>query len=78
MKKYYYIVFSYKIDLYFSKYRLATDIDQKGYKDRNNDYEIKRQKAIEKELDCEFIRVNHDGKDFDVYVEIGNIYNHIK
>ena len=71
-------VFSYKIDLYFSKHRLATDIDQKGYKDRNNDYEIKRQKAIEKELDCEFIRVNHDGKDFDVYVEIGNIYNHIK
>ena len=71
-------VLSYKIDLYFSKHRLAIDIDEKGYKNRNNDYEIKRQKAIEKELDCEFIRVNHDGKDFDVYVEIGNIYNHIK
>ena len=43
--------------------------------DRNIDYEIKRQKAIKKEIDCEFIRIDPDGKDFDIYVEI---YNHIK
>ena len=37
----------------------------------------KQQKAIEKELDCEFIRISPDVKDFDEYVEIGKRYNHI-
>ena len=53
-----YSVLSYKIDLYFSNHRLAIEVDEKGHKDRNIDYEIKRQK----ELDCEFIRINPDGK----------------
>ena len=39
---------SCKIDLYFSKYRLAIEIDEKGDNDRNTDYETERQKAIEK------------------------------
>ena len=33
---------------------------------------------MEKELDCEYIRINPDGKEFDIYLEIGKIYNHIK
>ena len=41
-------VLSYRIDLYFSKHRLATEIDEKSHNDRNIDYEIKRQKTIEK------------------------------
>ena len=41
------------------------------------DYEIKRQKAIEKELDCEFIRLNPDEKDFDMDIHINKIQNHI-
>ena len=49
--------------MYFSKHRLAIEIDENGYNNRNVDYEITRQKAIEKELDCEFIRINSDGKD---------------
>ena len=44
---------------------------------RNIDYEIKRQKAIEKELDCEFIRINPDEKDFDMDIHIIKIHNHI-
>ena len=33
---------------------------------------------MEKELDCEYIRINPDGKEFVIYIEIGKIYNHIK
>ena len=69
---------SCKIDLYFSKHRLAIEIDEKGHNDRNTDYETERQKAIEKKVDCKFISINPDGKGFDVYVEISKIYNHIK
>ena len=71
-------VLSYKIDLYFSKYRLAEEVDEKRNKYRNIDHEIKSQKEIEKEFDFEFIRINPDGKDFDVYDKIDKIYNHIK
>ena len=41
-------VLSYKIDLYFSKHRLAIEIDEKGHNYRNINYEIKSQKTIEK------------------------------
>ena len=73
-----YSALCYKINLYFSKHRLAIEVDEKGQKDRSIDYEIKRQVEIEKELDCEYIRIIPDGKDFDVYVEIGKIHNDIK
>ena len=43
-----YKVLSYKIDLYFLHYKLAIEVVEKGHKDRNIDYEIKRRKAIEK------------------------------
>ena len=32
---------------------------------------------MENEVDCEFIGINPDRKDFDIYIEIGKIYNHI-
>ena len=35
-------VLSYKIDLCFSKHRLAMEIDEKGHNDRNIDYETER------------------------------------
>ena len=57
----------YKIDLYFHDYKLAIEVDEKGHKDRNIDQEIKRQKAIEKEIDCEFIRTNPEEKDFNIF-----------
>ena len=53
------------------------EVNEKGYEDSNFDYEKKRQKAIEKGLGCEFIIINLDKKDFDIYVEIGKIYNRI-
>ena len=73
-----YRVLGYKIDLYFHDYKLATDIDEKGHKDRNIDQEIKRQKAIEKEIDCKFIRINPDEEDFNIFKAINEIHRHIK
>ena len=51
-------VLGYRIDAYFFKHKLAIEVDKQGHNDRDIDYEIKRQKAIEKELGCEFIRIN--------------------
>ena len=61
-------VLSYKIDLYLSKHRLAIEIDENDHNDRNIDYETKRQKAIEKELYCKFIRINPDFKRMYMYI----------
>ena len=41
-------VLGYRTDEYFSKYKLAIEVDGKGHKDRNIDYEIQRQKALAK------------------------------
>ena len=37
-----------RIDLYFHEYELAIEVDELGHNDRNIDYEIQRQRAIEK------------------------------
>ena len=44
----------------------------------NIDYEIPRQKALERELNCVFIRINPDAKDFNIFKEINKIHRHIK
>ena len=63
--------------MYFPKDRLATEVDEKGHKGRNEYKELERENAIKEHLDCKFIRINPDEKDFDMYVEIGKIYNHV-
>ena len=40
--------------------------------------EIKRQKAIEKELSCKLIRIDPDKEDFDIFVTINEIFRNIK
>ena len=70
-------VLSYTIDLYFPGHKLVIEIGEKGHTDRDVHKEIGRQKAMENEVDCEFIRINPDRKDFDIYIEIGKIYNRI-
>ena len=52
----------YRIDLYLHEYKLEIDIDENGHSDRNVDYEIKRQKAIQQEFGCKFIRIDPDKK----------------
>ena len=73
-----YTVIGYRIDLYFHEYKLAIEVDELGHNDRNIDYEIQRQKALERELNCVFIRINPDEKDFNILKVINEIYRHIK
>ena len=55
-----YKVLGYGIDLYFHNYKLAVEIDEIDHQDRDISREIERQKALEKELGCKFIRINPD------------------
>ena len=66
-----------RIDAYFFKYNLAIEIDEQGHNDRDTDYEIERQKVIEKQLGCKFIRINPAKEKFNIFVEIGKIQNDI-
>ena len=45
---------------------------------RNNDNEIQRQKPIEKELGCKFIRINPDESNFNIFKAINEIHKYIK
>ena len=58
---------SYSIDLYFHKHKLEIEADELGHADRNRSHENERQKALEKELDCVFIRINPDEKNFSIF-----------
>ena len=66
-----YILF--RIDVYFNKFLLAVEIDEKGHTDRDLVFEEKRQKALEKKLGCKFIRINtsnaKNGYDLDYEVD---------
>ena len=44
--------------IFFTKYCLAIESDEKGHTDRNLIFEWKRQEALEKKLDCTFIIIN--------------------
>ena len=72
-----YSILGYRINLYFHKYKLAIEVDELGHGDRDFNDEIERQKALEKELNCVFIRINPDEKNFNIYREINKIYRHI-
>ena len=45
-----YSVLSYRIDLYFHKYKLAVEVDELGHSDRNITDEIERQRALKENL----------------------------
>ena len=72
-----YSALGYRIDLYFHKYRLAIEVEKLGHANRNLSDEINRQKALERELNCVFIRINPDEKDFNIFREINKIHRHI-
>ena len=65
----------YRIDIYFLKYKLAIEVDEQRHNDRDIDSDIERQKAIEKELGCQFIRIN-PAKKISI-LEINKIQNYI-
>ena len=53
-----YSVGTYRIDLYFPKYKLAIECDEHGHSDRDQEYDQTRQHYIEDKLGCKFIRLN--------------------
>ena len=59
--------FDYMIYFYLSKRKLAIEVHELGHKDRKSEKENTRQKEIEKCLECAFIRINPDEKDFSAY-----------
>ena len=73
-----YSVLGYKMDVYFHEYKLAVEVDELGHADRNINNEIERQKALEKEVNCIFIRINPVEKDFNTFKKINKIHRHIK
>ena len=72
-----YTVLNYRIGLYFHEYKLAIEVDELGHNDRSIDYEIERQRALERKLDCVFIRIHPDAVDFNIGREINKIHRHI-
>ena len=72
-----YTVLHYRIGPYFHEYKLAIEVDELGHNDRNINDEIERQRALERELSCVFIRINPDAIDFNIFKEINKIHRHI-
>ena len=66
-----YILF--RIDIYFTEYSLAAEIDEKGHTDRYLIFDDNTQKALEKELNCTFIRINTSRKNYDADYEASRI-----
>ena len=73
-----YNVIGYTTELYFHDYKHGLEIDENVCSCGNIDYEIKRQKAIEQELGCTFIKIDPDKEDFDIFRAISEIFRHIK
>ena len=62
-----YRVLGYETDIHFHDYKLAAEIDEKDHQDRDISREIERQKVLEKELSCKFIRINADKENFNIF-----------
>ena len=68
---------SFRIDIFFTKYCLAVEIDEKGHTDRDLTFEQNRQEALEKKPNCTFIRINTSKDNFDVDYEASRIQTFI-
>ena len=70
--------YGYKINLYLQGYKLAIKIDELDQNKGIINHEIERKKTIKKELGCEFIRINPDEQNFNIFKAINKIHRHIK
>ena len=62
-----YILF--RIDVYFTEYLLSVEIDEKNHASRDLIFVEKRQKVLEKKLNCEFTRIStskHNDEDYEI------------
>ena len=69
---------NFRTRLGFKQYYVILTKGHSVHSDGNIGCEIKLQKAIEKELDCEFISFDHDKEDFDIFKAISEIFRCIK
>ena len=67
----------FRIDIYFTEYLLVVEIDEKGHTDRYLIFEEKRQKSLEKKLNCTFIRINISKENYDTDYETSRIQTFI-
>ena len=65
---------SYRINLYFPEHKLAIECDEYDHKDRDIDYEIRRQKFIEGQLNSKFIRYDPNAEDFMIESVLNKIF----
>lgn len=72
-----YRIGKYCVDLYIPHVNLVIECDEFGHKDYNIESESKRQKYIESELNCSFIRFDPCNKDFQLPVLINTVNKHI-
>ena len=67
----------YRVDVYFTEYSLAVDIDEKCHTDRDLIFEEKRKEALEKRLNCRFVRINTSRENYDASYETSRIQTFI-
>ena len=68
---------NYRIELYLPEDKIAVECDEFDHIGRDINYEIFRQKFIEEQLQCTFVRYNPDEKDFDMALVLNKIYRTI-
>ena len=56
----------FRINVYFTEYLTAVEVDEKGHTDRDLIFEKKTQEALQKKLGCKFIRINMSKEDYNV------------
>lgn len=74
IKQYY--VLSYRIDYYIPSLKVAIEYDENNHKNYSYEQHEGRQKEIEKELNCRFIRVSdNDTNSYNIGLVIKNMFN---
>ena len=67
----------YRIDFYFPCHKLAIEREEHDHKDRDVEYETRRQNFIEDQLNYKFIRYNPDAKDFTIERVLNKIFQYL-
>lgn len=67
----------HRVDLYLPDYKLAIEIDEHNHRDRDPHEERCREEYIRRDLGCEFMRINPDASDFNIFKLCAQIANRI-
>ena len=61
--------------MYFPKpINLAIEIDENNHSGYDKKEEVKREKYLKKQLGCEIMRINPDDDEFDIFKDLGLIF----